>query len=295
MMEKHHKPVLLKEAIENLKIKPNGIYVDCTLGEAGHSLEILKHLGKDGRLISLERDQEAIDFVKKFYKKEIEENKNWEIKKANFKNIKDVIEKADGILMDLGLSSRQLEASKRGFSYLEGSQDLDMRMDQELNVKAIDILHFYDEKSLSRIIREFGEEKNAKKIAKLIKENIKQIKTVEDLNQIILRAVPAAFADKYKHPSRRVFQALRIAVNDELGNLEEGLQNSFEILNKNGRLVVISFHSLEDRIVKKFFKEKKFSDNAEITKDILLPSEEEIAENPRARSAKMRFLIKKLL
>jgi 16S rRNA (cytosine1402-N4)-methyltransferase len=197
--------------------------------------------------------------------------------------------------MDLGLSSRQLEASKRGFSYLEGSQDLDMRMDQELNVKAIDILHFYDEKSLSRIIREFGEEKNAKKIAKLIKENIKQIKTVEDLNQIILRAVPAAFADKYKHPSRRVFQALRIAVNDELGNLEEGLQNSFEILNKNGRLVVISFHSLEDRIVKKFFKEKKFSDNAEITKDILLPSEEEIAENPRARSAKMRFLIKKLL
>jgi 16S rRNA (cytosine1402-N4)-methyltransferase len=288
---KHHKPVLLQEAIEYLNIKPSGAYIDCTLGEGGHSIEILKKLDKNGKLISIDRDEEAISFVKEYYKKELEENKNWNIKKANFKNLKSVFDgKADGILMDLGLSSRQLEASKRGFSYLEGSQDLDMRMDIELGARAIDILNFYDEKSLAQIFREFGEEKNAKKIAMLIKQNIRRIKTVEDLNNVILRAVPAAFADKHKHPSRRVFQALRIAVNDELGSLREGLENSFDALNNNGRLVVISFHSLEDRIVKKFFKEKE---NAEIINGIIEPTQEEVLNNPRSRSAKMRILTKK--
>lgn len=286
--EKLHKPVLLKEALESLNIKPKGIYVDCTLGEGGHSIEILKRLDNKGKLISLDRDQQAIDFVKNYYKKERRENQNWQIIKANFKNIDEILdEKVDGILMDLGLSSRQLEASKRGFSYLEGSQDLDMRMDEQLDAKAIDILNYYDEKSLAKILKEFGEERNARKIAKLIKQNIKGIKKVQDLNNVILRAVPAAFADKYKHPSRRVFQALRIAVNDELGNLREGLEKSFDSLKKGGSLVVISFHSLEDRIVKRFFKQKG------IKSQIILPTEEEILKNPRARSAKMRILIKK--
>ncbi len=288
---KHHKPVLLQEAIEYLNIQPSGTYIDCTLGEGGHSIEILKKLDKNGKLISIDRDEEAISFVREYYKKELEENKNWNIEKANFKNLKSVFDgKADGILMDLGLSSRQLEASKRGFSYLEGSQDLDMRMDTELGARAIDILNFYDEKSLAQIFREFGEEKNAKKIAMLIKQNIRRIRTVEDLNNVILRAVPAAFADKHKHPSRRVFQALRIAVNDELGSLREGLENSFDALNNNGRLLVISFHSLEDRIVKKFFKEKE---NAEIINGIIEPTQEEVLNNPRSRSAKMRILTKK--
>ncbi len=282
--KQYHKPVLLKEALENLNIKPNGIYIDCTLGEGGHSFEILRQLNKEGKLISLDRDQEAIDFVREKYG----QVKNWEIVKTNFKNIDKVLKnkQADGILMDLGLSSRQLEASKRGFSYLEGSQDLDMRMDEELDVKARDLLNYYDEKTLARILREFGEEKNAKRIAKFIKQNIKGINKVEDLNQVIKRAVPAAFADKHKHPSRRVFQALRIAVNDELGSLQEGLSKAFDVLKKDGHLVVISFHSLEDRIVKRFFKEK-----LGIT-TMIVPSPEEIAINPRARSAKMRFLIK---
>ncbi len=285
---KYHKPVLLQESLENLNIKPNGYYVDCTLGEGGHSIEILKKLHKEGSLLSIDRDQDAIDFVKNNYKEEIEKHKNWKIKKANFKNINEILDKkVDGILMDLGLSSRQLEASKRGFSYLEGSQDLDMRMDEELSAKAIDILNFYDEKTLAKIFKEFGEERNAKRIAKFIKENIGEIKTVQDLNNVISRAVPAAFADKHKHPSRRVFQALRIAVNDELGNLREGLENSFNVLKKDGRIVVISFHSLEDRIVKKFFKEKGEKS------EIIVPTEEEIKENPRSRSAKMRVLIKK--
>ena len=285
---KYHKPVLLQESLENLNIKPNGDYVDCTLGEGGHSIEILKKLHKEGSLLSIDRDQDAIDFVKNNYKEEIEKHKNWKIKKANFKNINEILDKkVDGILMDLGLSSRQLEASKRGFSYLEGSQDLDMRMDEELSAKAIDILNFYDEKTLAKIFKEFGEERNAKRIAKFIKENIGEIKTVQDLNNVISRAVPAAFADKHKHPSRRVFQALRIAVNDELGNLREGLENSFDVLKKDGRIVVISFHSLEDRIVKKFFKEKGEKS------EIIVPTEEEIKENPRSRSAKMRVLIKK--
>jgi 16S rRNA (cytosine1402-N4)-methyltransferase len=286
---KYHKPVLLEEALSNLQIKPGEDYIDCTLGEGGHSIEILKKLSKKGSLLSLDRDQDAIDFVKEHYKKKLEENKNWTIKKANFKNINEVLDKkVDGILMDLGLSSRQLEASKRGFSYLEGSQDLDMRMDEELSAKAIDLLNFYDEKSLARILGEFGEEKNARRIAKFIKQNIKEIKKVQDLNNVILRAVPAAFADKHKHPSRRVFQALRIAVNDELGNLREGLEKSFDCLNDNGRIVVISFHSLEDRIVKRFFKEKGMKG------EIIIPTKEEIKRNPRSRSAKMRVLIKKI-
>ena len=281
---KYHKPVLLKESIESLNIKPDGHYVDCTLGEGGHSIEILENLNDNGFLTSIDRDKDAIDFVKKNY----EQKNNWEIVKENFKNIDKIVNsKVDGILMDLGLSSRQLEASKRGFSYLEGSQDLDMRMDEELSVKAIDVLNFYDEKSLAKILKEFGEERNARRIAKFIKQNIKEIKSVKDLNDTISRAVPAAFADKHKHPSRRVFQALRIAVNDELDSLQEALEKSFDLLKEDGRMVVISFHSLEDRIVKRFFKEKGGKS------EIITPTQDEIKRNPRARSAKMRVLIKR--
>lgn len=294
--KKYHVTVLLKDAVDALNVKPDGKYLDCTLGEAGHSLAILKKLDEKGTLVSLDQDQDAIDFVKDFYKSELKQN--WIIERSNFSNLDRVCNKVgvnelDGVLMDLGLSSRQLEASERGFSYLEGSQDLDMRMNTEMNAKAIDLLKFYDEKTLSLIFRRYGEENNAPRIAKFIKENINEIETVDDINKLILRAVPAAQYDTHKHPSRRVFQALRIAVNDELGSLESGLEKAYNLLKKEGVLVVISFHSLEDRITKQFFKKKAVEEGAEVSKQPIIPSKEEIQVNNRSRSAKMRILIKK--
>ncbi len=294
-MNKIHVPVLLKESIDSLNIKPDGFYIDGTLGDGGHSLAILQKLSPKGLLVSTDQDQYAIDFVKEYYKNEITEN--WKIVKSNFKNInkiaKEIGREVDGILLDIGISSRQLEESNdRGFSYLEPEEQLDMRMDRDLGVTAKDLINALSVQELSYIFKKYGEEKFATKIAKEIKKETSNINTVGDLTRIIYKVVPADNSN-LKNPSRRVFQALRIVVNDELDSLTDALENSFEILTKNGRISVISFHSLEDRIIKQFFVEKQRSgEGTLLNKNHIAPTDEEIQQNPRAASAKLRTLIK---
>ena len=294
-MEKIHIPVLLKESIDSLDIKADGFYIDCTLGDGGHSFEIFKKLNSKGLLLSIDQDQYAIDFVKDYYKDSLKEN--WRIEKNNFSKISELAKSLnrtpDGILMDLGLSSRQLEYShNRGFSYQEENEPLDMRMDEQLGVKAKDLLVALPEKELARLFLTYGEERYAKRIASVIKKHIADINTVGDLTRLVYRVVPAAHQSS-KNPSRRVFQALRIVVNDELNSLKLGLENSFKILNKRGRISVITFHSLEDRIVKDFFHNQVDSGSGVLLyKDVLAPTDEEIRENPRSASAKLRTLIK---
>jgi 16S rRNA (cytosine1402-N4)-methyltransferase len=286
-MKSYHIPVLLKESINLLNINPKGTYVDCTLGEGGHSFAIYQKLN-GGKLISIDADQEAIDFVSKKYKRK----DNWEVVRSNFSKIKEVLKgkMVDGILMDLGISSRQLEGTKRGFSYNQKEEELDMRMDETLGVKALDLLNALSEKELTNIFFKYGEEKYSRRIAKEIKKT-GDIKTVGDLTSLVLKVVPAANLRNDNHnPARRVFQALRIAVNDELGSLELSLKDGFEILNKKGRLVVITFHSLEDRIVKRFFEVKEGKAFKVI--DFQLPSEAELKLNDRAHSAKIRCVEK---
>ena len=294
-MKKIHVPVLLKETLEYLNIKSEGFYIDCTLGDGGHSFEIFKRLSSKGLLLSIDHDQHAIDFVEGYYKDEIDNN--WHIKKSNFSKLETILNeydrKPDGILMDLGLSSRQLEQSyDRGFSYLEENEPLDMRMDEELGVKAKDLLVVLTEKDLTLLFLKFGEEKYARKIAKAIKQEITNINTVGDLTRLVYRVVPAAHQSS-KNPSRRVFQALRIAVNDELNSLKQGLDSSFRLLNSKGRICVISFHSLEDRIVKEYFN--SLADSGQgllLLKEIIAPTDEEVRMNPRSASAKLRVIEK---
>lgn len=297
-MDKIHIPVLLNEAIDSLAIKEDGFYIDGTLGDGGHSFEILKRLSPKGLLISIDQDQHAIDFVKEYYKESILDN--WIIVKSNFSEIEKVVKEfgkgrqPDGILLDIGLSSRQLEEShNRGFSYQEENEPLDMRMDEALGVTAKDLLNVLSEKELARIFWTYGEERYSQRIAKEIKKNISNINTVGDLTRLIYKAVPAAENSFTKNPSRRVFQALRIVVNDELGSLEKALDKSFEVLNKNGRLSVITFHSLEDRIVKNFNLEKSRSGEGNLLfSKYIAPTDEERISNPRSASAKLRTLIK---
>lgn len=294
-MEKIHIPVLLNECIDSLKIKEDRFYIDCTLGDAGHSLEILKRLSPKGLLISIDQDENAINFVKEFYKDILAPN--WKIYRSNFKDIvqivQDVNRKPDGILFDLGLSSRQLEQSHdRGFSYLESDEKLDMRMDKRLGVTAKDLLNALSEKELAYIFKRYGEERYSAKIAREIKKEISNINTVGDLTRIIYKVVPADNST-IKNPSRRVFQALRIVVNDELISIKEALDSSFKILNRNGRISVISFHSLEDRIIKNFYLEKQRSgEGSLLNKGYIAPTDEEIRQNPRSASAKLRTIIK---
>jgi 16S rRNA (cytosine1402-N4)-methyltransferase len=293
-MDKIHTPVLLEESIKALNIKPNGFYIDCTLGDGGHSNKILSQLSSQGLLLSIDRDNNAIDFVKSYY--DIPDN--WIIAHGNFANLKDILKEKniqknpDGVLMDIGLSSRQLEEPKgRGFSYQDDDEPLDMRMDTSLNVTALDLLKVLEEYELVKLFRKYGEEKRAKSIAKAIKENVSEINTVGDLTSLIYKVVPVA--KNNKNPSRRVFQALRIAVNDELNSLKEGLDNAFEILQTDGRLAIIAFHSLEDRIVKDFFNEKVDEKMAElITEKPIQATEKELTRNPRSSSAKLRVLRK---
>ncbi len=294
-MEKIHIPVLLSETLNYLNIKDDGFYIDCTLGDGGHSIEILKRLNPKGNLLSIDQDQYAIDFVKLFYKDFLATN--WEIVKSNFSKIDSCVEKysrkPDGILMDLGLSSRQLENShNRGFSYQQDSEPLDMRMDTQLGVSAKDLLIVLPEKELTALFLRYGEEKYANKIAKAIKKEITNINTVGDLTRLVYRVVPAAHQSS-KNPSRRVFQALRIVVNDELDSLQTGLEKSFKFLNSKGRLCVISFHSLEDRIVKKYFNNLVESGQVQLlTKEIIAPTDQEVRSNPRSASAKLRVIEK---
>lgn len=298
-----HVSVLLNESIENLNIKEDGIYVDCTLGLAGHSKEILKRI-KRGKLFAFDQDREAISYSKKNLD---QVSDNYEIINSNFVNIKEElnkrgIEKVDGILFDLGVSSVQLDEADRGFSYHKDAI-LDMRMNQNGKLSALDVVNKYTEEELIRIFYEYGEEKYSKSIAKGIikaREN-KTIKTTMQLAEIIKNSVP----EKYKrnsHPARKVFQAIRIEVNKELDVFKKALDDAIDMLNSGGRICVITFHSLEDRICKKRFKE--LSEVDKLVKGLpvipdeykptikviakIKPSKGELNKNNRSRSAILR-------
>ena len=308
-MENNHVSVLLNEAIEALSIKNDGIYVDCTLGGGGHSSEILKRLSS-GHLYAFDQDPYAISRSSLRLSKI---NDNFTIIEDNFVNIKKDLEsygisKVDGILYDLGVSSFQFDIPERGFSYNHDAI-LDMRMNTNLKLTAKDIVNDYSFEELKKIFYLYGEEPFSKEIARNIEKErkLKEITTTFELVEIIKKALPAKALRKKGHPAKQVFQALRIAVNNELDVFSKSLYDSLSILNKGGRIVVISFNSLEDRICKQIFKEMISSDlpsdlpikDSEITKDfrlintkVITPSEEELRSNNRSHSAKMRIIEK---
>ena len=314
-MEFYHEPVLLNECIEMLNIKKDGIYVDGTIGGGGHSTEILKKLGKDGILIGIDRDSFALETAEKRLNSiSLEQKAKVILVNANFKDIKKVIEnhnitEVDGILLDLGVSSHQFDEPERGFSY-QNDGPLDMRMDRNQKLTAEDVVNEYQEKDLCRIIREYGEEKWASRIASFIVKARaeKRIKTTWELVEIIKAAIPAAARREGPHPAKRTFQAIRIEVNNELGILTETIRDAFSILKPEGRLCIISFHSLEDRIVKNEYQKLvnpctcpgdfpicvcgKKPVARLVNRKPILPGKEEIDSNPRARSAKLRVLEK---
>ncbi|KAJ53386.1 16S rRNA (cytosine1402-N4)-methyltransferase [Clostridium tetanomorphum] len=306
-MEFKHVSVLLRETIEGLNIKENGIYVDCTLGGAGHSSEILKLLSKEGKLIGIDQDEDAL----KAARERLKDYDNVTYVHDNFYNIERIlkdlnIEKVDGILADLGVSSYQLDKGERGFSYMQDAP-LDMRMDRRNSLSAYEVVNGYSEEELTKIIREYGEDNFAKRIAKFIIEsrNKEAIKTTGELAQIIKNAIPARFRREGPHPAKRTFQAIRIEVNKELEILNKAVEDGVNCLNSGGRIGIITFHSLEDRIIKLKFKElqdpcvcpkdfpicvcgKKPSLKV-ITKKAIEPTKEEIEFNSRSRSAKLRI------
>ena len=306
-MEFKHISVMLNECIDGLNIKPNGIYVDGTIGGAGHSLEIVKRLSDKGKLIGIDRDEEAL----KESKDKLKNFSNVIYIHNNHDNIKEVllelgIEQVDGILLDLGVSSYQLDNPERGFSYMTDSS-LDMRMDKSQTKTAKDVINNYSEEQLANIIYEYGEEKFSKRIAKnivLYRKN-KEIKTTGELVDIIKKSVP--FSND-GHPAKRTFQAIRIEVNDEIVTLYNTVVNSIDSLKSGGRLCILTFHSLEDRAVKKAFKDAEGNCTCPpglpycvcgakkkgkiITKKPILPSNEEIMNNSRSKSAKLRIIEK---
>ncbi len=309
-MEFKHKPVLLQECIENLNINPDGIYVDGTLGGAGHSIEIAKKLSSKGLLIGIDRDEEAL----KAAKDKLKEYKNVKYVHGNHDEIKEIleelkIEKADGILLDLGVSSYQLDERNRGFSYMAEKSELDMRMDRSQSITAKDIVNTYPEEKLIKIIFGYGEEKFAKNISKKICEyrKNKTISTTGELVKIIENAVPG-YAKKEGHLAKRTFQAIRIEVNNEIKPLYNTVKNSIEILKPKGRLCIITFHSLEDRAVKNAYQDAKGkctcpkdlpycicgakSQGDIITKKPIIPTQQEQKDNSRAKSAKLRVFVK---
>lgn len=302
-----HKSVLLDEVIENLNLKETGIYVDATLGYGGHSGEILKRIIR-GCLFAFDQDNEAIEASRKKLK---DIGNNFTIIKSNFINIKEELEsrgitKVDGILFDLGVSSPQLDDEKRGFSYHHDAK-LDMRMNQDNKFSAYELVNTYDEKKLAEIIFKYGEEKYAKSIARNIVNyrKTKKIETTLELVDIIKKSMPYK-ATIDKHPARKTFQAIRIEVNKELEILETSLRKALSLLDIDGRLLVITFHSLEDRIVKNLFREVTTIDRVVkglpnipeeylpdfelVTEKPILPSQEELELNPRSRSAKLRII-----
>lgn len=309
-MEFKHIPIMLNEVIDGLNINPEGIYVDLTVGGAGHSTEILKRL-TTGKLICVDQDEEALS-VAKSRLEEISDNVLFY--KSNFENFKEIldyfeIDKVDGVLLDIGVSSYQLDNGQRGFSYMIDAP-LDMRMDKSLEKTAFDIVNYYDAKDLEYIFYNYGEEKWTKRIVEFIL-NYRREKTIEttfDLVDIIEKAIPKAVRAKGGHPAKRVFQAIRIEVNRELEVIEKVIPDIVERLNKNGRLCIITFHSLEDRIVKDSFKElaKGCTCPKELyicvcnnkpkieilTKKPLIPSETEKLENSRSKSSKLRVCSK---
>ena len=313
MAEFKHITVLLNEAVDGLNIKPDGTYVDCTLGGGGHSGLILSKLSENGKLYSFDQDITAINFNKDKFKEENELGKINFIK-SNFRNISEELNKrnvlgVDGILYDLGVSSPQFDNADRGFSY-NYDAPLDMRMDQSQSLTARDVVNDWSYEQLVRIFFRYGEEKFAKSIARRI-EKVRQqtpIETTGQLVDLIKEAIPAKARRKGGHPAKKTFQAIRIAVNDELGALEESLEQALDLLNPGGRISVITFQSLEDRLVKVMFKQKTSlpelppglpvipdSQKVEyklITRKPIVPSEDEITHNNRAHSAKLRIIEK---
>ena len=308
-MEFKHKPVLLKECIDGLNIKPEGIYVDGTLGGAGHSIEILKKLSQNGMLIGIDRDEEAINVAKD----KLKEYKNVKYVHGNHDDIKEILEElrieaVDGILLDLGVSSYQLDERNRGFSYL-GENELDMRMDKTQKLTAKEVVNSYKEEELANIIYEYGEEKFSRNIAKniCIYRKQKQINTTKELVDIIEKSIPKS-KQKDGHPAKRTFQAIRIEVNNEIKPLEKTIDDCIDVLKGGGRLCVITFHSLEDRAVKNVFNRAKgtctcpkdlpycicgaIEKGKIITKKPIIASEEEQNENSRSKSAKLRIFEK---
>ena len=303
-----HKSVLLYETIDSLNVKPDGIYVDGTLGGGGHALEVCRRLGEYGRLIGIDQDADAIAAAS-------ERLRDYEdrvtIVRSNYEEIQSVlkdlgIEKADGIYLDLGVSSYQLDTPERGFTYREDDAPLDMRMDQRNTQTAADIVNTYSEFDLYRIIRDYGEDKFAKNITKHIvrARETKRIETTGELTEIIKEAVPAKVRAVGGHPSKKTFQAIRIELNQELEVLNNSIDTMIDLLKPGGRLAVITFHSLEDRIVKIRFRNNenpctcppdfpvcvcgKVSKGRVITRKPVVPSEEEIEGNKRSKSSKLR-------
>lgn len=302
-----HISVLLKESIESLMIKEAGIYVDCTLGYGGHSSEILKRI-KRGHLFAFDQDQEAINFSRERLSKISD---NFTIIKSNFYYMKEELEKlgiteVDGIIFDLGVSSPQLDDGKRGFSYHQDAR-LDMRMDQESDFSAYEVVNQYSEKDLARIFFQYGEEKYSNSIAKNIVKyrEEKPIETTFELVDVIKKSVPEKYS-RDKHPARKVFQAIRIEVNHELDILEQTVKDAASILKKDGRLSIITFHSLEDRIVKNTLRDlssvdplvkglpnipnEYLPDFELVTSKAIVPTNQEIEQNNRSRSSKLRVL-----
>ncbi|MBQ1680631.1 MAG: 16S rRNA (cytosine(1402)-N(4))-methyltransferase RsmH [Agathobacter sp.] len=312
-MDFKHYSVLLDECIENLNIKPDGIYVDGTLGGGGHSYQIASRLTSGGRLIGIDQDADAISAASK----RLEEFQDRvTIVRSNYSDMVHVldqlgIQKVDGILLDLGVSSFQLDTPDRGFTYRVESAPLDMRMDKRQEMTAETIVNTYSEKELFRIIRDYGEDRFAQNIAKHIclARQEQPIKTTGQLNAIIDRAIPAKVKKTGGHPSKRTYQAIRIELNQELTVLQEHLDEMIELLNPGGRLCIITFHSLEDRIVKSSFKKNENpctcppnfpvcvcgnkSKGTVISRKPILPSEEELAANSRSKSAKLRVFERK--
>ena len=309
-MEFKHVSVLLNECIEGLNIKDNGIYVDGTLGGGGHSSEILKKLSDKGLLIGIDQDRDAL----KAASARLQNYKNVKYVHNNFYNVDSIlnelgIEKIDGMLMDLGVSSYQLDTGDRGFSYMQDAP-LDMRMNRDNSLSAYEVVNNYDEEELYRIIRDYGEEKFAKRIARFIveKREEKNIETTLELVEIIKAAIPAKARREGPHPAKRTFQAIRIEVNSELSILNKAIEDGVNRLNKGGRMAIITFHSLEDRIVKLKFRElenpctcpKEFPmcmcgkkpTVKVISRKGIVPTKEEVEENPRSRSAKLRVIEK---
>lgn len=302
-----HKSVLLEETIDSLCVKPDGIYVDGTLGGGGHAYEVCRRLGEHGRFIGIDQDEDAIRAASerlKGYKDKVT------IVRSNYENIRTVlqdlgIEKVDGICLDLGVSSYQLDTAERGFTYREDAP-LDMRMDQRNQETAADIVNHYSEFDLYRIIRDYGEDKFAKNIAKHIVRARKEepIETTGQLIEVIKAAIPMKVRATGGHPAKKTFQAIRIELNKELEVLNHSIDTMIELLNPGGRLCIITFHSLEDRIVKTRFRNNenpcqcppdfpvcmcgKVSKGTVVTRKPIIPTEDEIEENKRAKSSKLR-------
>ena len=309
-MEFKHKPVMLEQCINGLNIKRDGIYVDGTLGGAGHSKEILKRLSNKGLLIGIDRDEDALNAAKE----NLKEFQNVIYVHNNHDNIKEILEElkidnVDGILLDLGVSSYQLDERNRGFSYL-GENELDMRMDKSQKLTAKEVVNEYKEEDLANVIYEYGEERFSRQIAKNIckQRKEKEIKTTKELVDIIEKSIPKKFQND-GHPAKRTFQAIRIEVNNEIKPLYNTVLNSIDCLKPGGRLVIITFHSLEDRAVKNAYIEAKGKCTCPkdlpycvcgakslgeiITKKPIIATDEEIEENSRSKSAKLRIFERK--